>query len=128
MDSFRFNFTTDEWNGDDTTKVYMFCISDDYKGYYCTIKDGHLELHPKEENESAKEPLLTLTRTDRNQVLKAMVEGLARAGFVAEVDNTQKIISEAVSKERAEQIAYLRGFNERLVDKILPSEARKQNP
>ena len=41
--------------------------------------------------------------------------GIKEAGFVVEVDNAQRIASEAVSKEREEQIKWLRKQTENIL-------------
>lgn len=76
--------------------------------YYYTIKNGQLGQHKRKEGEIIKEPLLKFTGEQGKNILSALVEGLKEAGYVAEVDNAQRITSEAVAKERKEEISWLR--------------------
>jgi hypothetical protein len=89
-------------------KIYGFAYNEDYKSFYLTIDGGYLKLNPKEEGEPAKECMLQLTRNIQKPFLEALTEGLKKAGFVAEVDNTQRITAEARNQERKEQIDWLR--------------------
>ena len=76
--------------------------------YYFTVKDGVLEAHKRKEGEMIKEPLLRFTGQSAVNILSALVEGLKEAGYVAEVDNAQRITSEAKAEERKEEIEWLR--------------------
>ena len=80
--------------------------TNDLASYY-TIKNGELVGHKLKEGETIPESLLK-TSGRNYQLLQAIVDGLKEAGYVAEVDNAQRIVSEATAKERKEQIDWLR--------------------
>ena len=92
------------WN--DAVEIHLLGHNVGESGYYFTIKDGELERHKREEGGILDNPLLGFS--GRNDILPALVEGLKEAGYVAEVDNAQRITSEAKAEERKEQIGWLR--------------------
>ena len=91
----------------DGADIYLLEYSQE-KSYYLTMTDGLLIRNEMEEGTRPDKPFLTLNLyTER--ILEAFTEGLKQAGYVAEVDNAQRITSEAVAEERKEQIGWLRG-------------------
>ena len=99
----------------DKVSLYLWAY-DGANSYSCQIKEGLLELSPKEDGE-AGEPFLT-SGIDTSPVLRALTEGLKDAGYVAEVDNAQRLTSEAVAKERKDEIDWLRGEVSKLLEKV----------
>ena len=113
MLDYRFHISED-W-GFDGYKIYLSGVGAEYTSHYFTIKDGRLQVHDKEEGSIIPEPLLVLTEHTGKQILQKLAEGLAKAGFVAEVDNKERITAQALAEERKEQIEYLRKFNEDII-------------
>lgn len=100
-------------------KTDLFLWAYDHSGgksYSCQIKKGFLELNPKEDSERG-EPFLNLGLVNERQFLSALVEGLKDAGYVAEVDNAQRITAQAVAEEREKEINWLRAELSKLLGK-----------
>lgn len=109
----KFGVETDFWSSGGIN-LYLTSLGEDYKSFYYTVKNGLLERHPKGEMEKAT-PLLSLNEIYGTLILRAMVGGLKNAGFVAEVDNKQRISAEAIASERENERDWLR----KLVEKQL---------
>lgn len=92
------------WN--DAIEIHLLGHNIGEQPYYFNIKNSKLEAHKRNEGEMLKEPLLRIM--GKENILLALVEGLKEAGYVAEVDNAQRITSEAIAKERKEEISWLR--------------------
>ena len=90
----------------DGAEIYLLEHTQE-KSYCLTMKDGLLERHFYEEGERPSKVFLTLSLFSE-VILDAMVDGLKRAGHVAEVDNAQRITAEARNEEKEEQIGWLR--------------------
>lgn len=93
---------------------YLRRINENYKRHDITIENGLLVCNPKEEFEIGT-PFLTLSDDIAIPIMEAMVEGLKKAGYVAEVDNAQRITSEALAKERKEELEYFKDMNKTLI-------------
>ena len=52
-------------------------------------------------------------------MLQAIAEGLKEYGIVAEVDNAQRIVAQALADERGKTIEYFKAVNDKLVEKIV---------
>ncbi len=95
---------TGPWNN--AFEIHLLGHNTGEQTYCFTIKDGQLERHKREEGTVLDKPLLRIG--SQMGVLEALTEGLKDAGYVAEVDNAQRITSEAKAEERKEQIGWLR--------------------
>jgi hypothetical protein len=109
---FKFFVTSAGYEGFDGVKIYAFERTET-GNYYLTLKDGVFERHPLEEGCSAEESFMTISGLIANELIPALVEGLAKAGYVAEVDNAQRLAAEATSKERKDEIEWLRSLIEK---------------
>jgi len=106
MIDFKFHIK-EEWDSGDI-RIYGVSYGAEYQGYYLTVKDGIIQFNPKEEGEIIKEPFLTLTRHQPKRVLNALVDALKDFGYVAELDNKERITAQAIAEERKEQIGWFR--------------------
>lgn len=88
------------------------------KSFSIVFKDGFLERIPKEEGEIG-EKCITIPSVLSQIFMKSLVDGLADAGYVAEVDNAQRITSEALAKEREKELDFFKASYNNLVDKII---------
>ena len=95
-------------------------------------KPKHLEFDKKddkivwvEHEEGGKlKPLFSIGEiSDATPIFVAIAEALHDAGYYPRIENSERIISEALSKERLEQIEYLRKQMEKTHGKILENIA-----
>lgn len=99
----------------DAVEVFLFRYVNG-KSYSCKFENGRLELTEVDQY-ARHDPIVTLDSIDASGILQGLAEGLAEAGYVAEVDNAERITAQAVAEERKEQIGWLRGSLEELWDK-----------
>lgn len=109
---YKFFVASEGYYGYDGVKLYAFERGDS-GSYYLTQKDGLIERHPLQEGEVAKESFINIPGIIAREFIPALLEGFAKAGFVAEVDNASRLAAEATAKERKEEIGWLRGLIEK---------------
>lgn len=109
---YKFFVASEGYYGYDGIKLYAFERTDN-GGYYLTLKDGKFERHPLQEGETAKKALIDIPGMIAREFIPALLEGFAKAGFVAEVDNANRLAAEATAKERKEEIGWLRTLIEK---------------
>ena len=115
--NYRFRVSHD-W-ASPSTKLYLWSTSDGYESFYHTIENGLLTRHPKDEGEGG-EPFLTIPDSIRSEpFLDALVEGLRIAGYVAEVDNRQRVVAEALAEERKIEADTVRNKLFEVIDKLI---------
>jgi len=95
------------WNDSADMFLLGYNETNDYSSFF-TIEDGRLLSYKVEVGMEPAKPLFSITGQELRFVFPAIVEGLKKAGYVAEVDNAQRIASEATVKEMKEQIDWLR--------------------
>jgi hypothetical protein len=118
MKEFGYIFSVDypvAWDG---VKCYLLR----YKGgevFEINIDEtGCLVETPHDINSVYAKPFLTLNMRN-NEILQAIADGLAKVGVVAEVDNKQRIVAEALAEERKGQVQYYKQQNEDILNKLL---------
>lgn len=103
------------WDRGDGVDIYVWRRSES-RSDSVVMKDGLLQLNPKEEGEEG-DVFLTLIGTIAHPFLTALTEGLAKIGYVAEVDNAKRITSEALAQEREKELNYFKELNRDLIFK-----------
>jgi hypothetical protein len=86
-----------------------------------TIENENLVRHPHTAGDEYKS-LLYLPAPFNKNILTAIAEGLADIGIVAEVDNKQRIVAEALAHERKEEVEYYKKQSEKIIDYFLRKE------
>ena len=88
-----------------------------------TIKDGKFEIHKINEYEDLKpeDLFFTISGADAHKVLQAMADGLADYGVypINKKADEEKIANKVLADERSEHITYLRGINDKVINKFL---------
>lgn len=109
---YKFFVVPEGYYGYDGVKLYAFERTDS-GNYYLTIEGGKFVRHPLQEGEAAKDSLIDIPGVFAREFIPALLEGFAKAGFVAEVDNASRLAAEATAKERKDEIGWLRGLIEK---------------
>lgn len=120
MTEYKFYLTDDKFNGSDLIRAYFYAFNES-KVWSITMDGSEFKkfkMVPKEEGEEG-EIFFEVTSRIARGFFQAMAEGLAHAGYVAEVDNKQRITSEALANERKEQLEKLQKENKDLINKVL---------
>lgn len=100
----------------DITKIYLFGEREG-KNYCYKVKDGFLE-ESLYDTAAEPEPFLEINELFRGDLFNAFANGLKDAGYVAEVDNAQRITAQALAEEREKEISWLRTEVSKLLGKI----------
>lgn len=117
---YKFKFYINNDLGSDATNCYLLAWDMNENFYNCTIADGFLQVEKREPNTKPSKPFMAFRGLDGSRsILQAICEGLKDTGIIAEVDNAQRITSEAVAKERKDEIEYLRKSNDDLVKMLV---------
>lgn len=91
------------------------------KTLYHTVEDGKLISHELKVGVKPSIPLIEFSGYgDHNEMLKAISEGLKRAGIVPEVDNKERITAEALAEERSKELSYFKNLNAKLIETFIP--------
>lgn len=95
----------------------------DIKPHCHTITKGKLERHEFEEFTKPK-PLFAFSMTMVSAV-QSLVDNLAKIGFVAEVDNKERISAQAVAEERKTELDWFKTAHIDLVKIMLIDKNKK---
>lgn len=107
-----------------STHVYLTFV-DLNKAYNLTIDAyGILQSDEFSEGESFSniKPLFKLNKNDCADICSALTEGLKNFGYVAEVDNAQRISAEAISQERKSELDYFKELNTKLIENFMTNK------
>jgi len=105
-------------------ELWLFGIGDNKQYVISFNEDGTIKETEYPENTAGRppgKPVFTISGYSHlaDKILKAMVEGLKQAGYVAEVDNAERITSEALAKEREKENEYLKNTNKDIIKMIM---------
>ena len=96
-----------EYSKNEKPKIYFFG------------NNGELKSESTKEFELLTNDTKHLMVIPNPEILQAFAEGLKKAGFIAEIDNSQRISAEAIANERKVQLDYFKNLNSQLINNYI---------
>jgi len=100
-----------------STKIFLLSSGVDGCDYY-TVVNGFLTRNSYPEGTVPETPLLELGEHGQD-ILEAFVKGLAGAGIVHHADNAERIVSQALVKEKDKELEYYKDLNKTLITSLV---------